>query len=181
MKHDVAAPTDTARPERETTSLVVVIMGVAGSGKTTIGSALARELGWNFRDADEFHSPANVVKMSAGIPLTDEDRAPWLAAIAAHIADELARGRGAVVTCSALKFRYRAVLSIDPTRVRFVHLTGDYAVIFERLQARLRHFMKPEMLRSQFEALEVSPEIVSLDVAQPPAALVAAIRQSLAI
>src|SRR4051812_9707310 len=129
--------------------MVIILMGVAGSGKTTVGEKLASALGWGFRDADDFHPPANVAKMSAGAPLTDEDRAPWLAAIRAHIDACLARGENAVVTCSALKERYRQVLLADPSRVKLVYLTGSPSLLAERIGGRHGHFMKPEMLQSQ--------------------------------
>ena len=157
-------------------SLVVLIMGVAGSGKTTIGSKLAAALGWSFRDADDFHPPANIAKMSAGIPLTDEDRAPWLAAIHAHIDACLARGESAVATCSALKESYRQAVISDPAHVKLVYLHGDFALLLQRLNQRQGHFMKEGMLRSQFEALEPPRDALTLDVAQPPEKLVADIR-----
>lgn len=157
-------------------AIVVLIMGVAGSGKTTIGLKLAGALGWSFRDADDFHPPANVAKMSAGIPLDDHDRAPWLAAIRAHIDAQLARGESAVVTCSALKETYRQVVVADASRVKLVHLDGDFALILERIGQRQGHFMKPEMLQSQFAALEPPKDALRLDVAEPPDTLVAKIR-----
>src|SRR5687767_2518970 len=131
----------------------VMLMGVSGSGKTTVGQKLAEELGWSFRDADDFHPPANVAKMSAGLPLDDSDRAPWLAAIRAYLETTLARGESGVVTCSALKESYRAAAIPDPQRVQLVHLAGDFNLILERMQQR-EHFMKPEMLKSQFATLE---------------------------
>ncbi|MCX6954859.1 MAG: gluconokinase [Verrucomicrobia bacterium] len=161
--------------------MVIVLMGVAGSGKTTVGQQLAAALGWSFRDADDFHPPANVAKMSAGTPLTDADRAPWLAAIRAHIDACLARGEGSVVTCSALKERYRAVLVADPAKVKLVHLTGSPALLAERIGARQGHFMKPEMLRSQLDALETPRDALAVDIAPPPAALVAHIRRALSL
>ena len=159
--------------------VVVVLMGVAGSGKTTIGQKLAAALGWSFRDADDFHPPENVAKMSAGIPLTDRDRAPWLAAIRTHIESALARGEGAVVTCSALKESYRAVVVSDPARVKLVHLSGDFDLILDRMNQREGHFMKPEMLRSQFAALEPPGNAFVADIAQPPDDIVAGIRREL--
>ncbi len=159
--------------------MVVLIMGVAGSGKTTIGRALADTLGWSFRDADEFHPAANVAKMSAGQPLTDADRAPWLAAIRAHIDDHLARGANTVVTCSALRERYRAALGADPTRVKLVYLTGDPALLAARIAGRRDHFMKPEMLASQLAALEAPRDALTVDIAHPPATIVAQIRRAL--
>ncbi len=154
-------------------------MGVAGTGKTTVGRKLAAALGWSFRDADEFHPPENVAKMSAGLPLTDEDRAPWLAAIRKHIDDCLRRGENAVVTCSALKEAYRRKLIADPAQVRLVHLRGDPALIRQRLEQRQGHFMKPEMLQSQMAALEPPRRALDLDVAEPPEVLVEKIRRSL--
>lgn len=156
---------------------VVLIMGVSGSGKTTVGLALAGALGWTFRDADDFHPAANVAKMGAGQPLTDADRAPWLAAIRAFIAAALARGESAVVTCSALKETYRQAAIPDPARVKLVHLSGDYGLILERMQQRQGHFMKAEMLQSQFAALEAPRGALAVDVARTPAEIVAEIRR----
>jgi gluconokinase len=159
--------------------MVILLMGVAGSGKTTVGRALADALGWSFRDADEFHPPANVAKMSAGRPLDDADRAPWLAAIRAHIDETLARDENAVVTCSALKESYRTLLVADPTQVRLVHLTGDPALLAARLASRRGHFMGPEMLASQLAVLQSPRDALAVDVAQSPAAIVAQIRREL--
>jgi carbohydrate kinase (thermoresistant glucokinase family) len=159
-------------------AFVVLLMGVSGSGKTTIGRKLAEELGWSFRDADEFHPPHNVVKMSSGQPLNDDDRAPWLAAIRAYIESSLARDEGAVVTCSALKERYRAAAIPDPHRVKLVHLRGDFDLILERMERR-QHFMKPEMLKSQFEALEPPAHALTVDIAKNPDQIVAELRQQL--
>ena len=133
---------------------VVVVMGVSGSGKSTVGALLAARLQWHFADADWFHPAANVDKMHAGIALTDEDRWPWLQAIAAWI-DELRRaGRHGVLACSALKRRYRDVLIGDRVDVRLVYLKGDEALIARRIATRHEHFMPPTLLHSQFEALE---------------------------
>jgi gluconokinase len=159
----------------------IIIMGVSGSGKTTIGEKLAAELGWSFRDADDFHPPANVAKMAAGTPLDDRDRAPWLAAIRAHIEASLARGESTIVTCSALKERYRDVLVSDPARVTLVHLVGDFDLIRERMEQRTDHFFKPELLRSQFETLEPPDDAIVVDIAQSPEAIVAEVRQRLGI
>ncbi len=161
--------------------MVIVVMGVAGSGKTTVGRALAAALGWSFRDADEFHSPANRAKMSAGHPLNDADRAPWLAAIRAHIVEKLARGESAVVTCSALKEKYRTALNPDPAQVRFVYLKGDPALLEQRIAGREHHFMKPEMLASQLATLEPPSDAVTVDIAQPPDRIVAQIKQALSL
>lgn len=157
--------------------LVVLLMGVAGSGKTTVGLKLAAQLGWSFRDADDFHPAENVAKMSAGVALTDEDRAPWLAAIRAHISASLARGESAVVTCSALKERYRAAAIPDPARVKLVHLSGDFDLILRRMQSRQGHFMKPQMLESQYATLEPPAHALTLTVDKSPDELVAEIRR----
>jgi carbohydrate kinase (thermoresistant glucokinase family) len=160
--------------------VVVMLMGVAGSGKTTVGVKLAADLGWSFRDADDFHPAANVAKMSAGLPLNDSDRAPWLAAIRAHIDVTLARGESGVVTCSALKESYRAAAIPDPKRVKLVHLAGDFDLILDRMKQR-EHFMKPEMLKSQFETLEPPDQALTVNVAKTPEGIVAEIRQRLAL
>jgi gluconokinase len=161
--------------------MVIVLMGVAGSGKTTVGRALAAQLSWTFRDADEFHPPPNVDKMSQGIPLTDSDRRPWLGAIRAYIDETLARGESAVVTCSALKERYRRVIVSDPARVKLVHLAGDFALIAERLRAREGHFMRTEMLSSQFADLEPPRDALTVDIARPREDIVTQIRSALAL
>ena len=158
--------------------VVVLLMGVSGSGKTTIGLKLAAELGWSFRDADDFHPAANVAKMSAGLPLTDADRAPWLAAIRSHIDAALGRGESAIVTCSALKSAYRSAAISDPKKVKLVHLAGDFNLILERMSRR-EHFMKPDMLKSQFETLEPPTEAVTVNIAKTPEDIVAEIRRAL--
>jgi gluconokinase len=135
--------------------LVFVIMGVSGSGKTTVGEMLARRLGWDYAEADAFHSEANLAKMASGHPLDDTDRSPWLAAIARWIDDRIARGVPGVVTCSALKRAYRDIITNTQSKdVRLVYLKGDYGVIDARLKARTGHFMPPALLESQFAALE---------------------------
>ncbi|WP_244607280.1 gluconokinase [Bosea sp. CS1GBMeth4] len=133
---------------------VVVVMGVASSGKTSLGERLAERLGWPFRDADTFHPPANVAKMSAGIPLTDEDRKPWLAAIAAWIDGLRASGGNGIVTCSALKKAYRDVIVGGRPDVALVYLRGSRELIGQRMAARQHHFMPPSLLDSQFATLE---------------------------
>jgi carbohydrate kinase (thermoresistant glucokinase family) len=154
---------------------VAVVMGVSGVGKTTIGEALAHRLGWRFADADTFHPPENVAKMQAGHPLDDNDRAPWLAAIAARIDAWRAGGECGVVTCSALKRRYRDTIIGQRPDVPLVYLDGGRELIAARLAKRHGHFMPPGLLDSQFEALEPpgpdeNPIIVSVDL--PAAAIV---------
>ena len=159
---------------------ILLLMGVAGSGKTTIGRLLATELGWPYFEADDFHSPANKDKMSRGIPLNDADRAPWLAALRAQIDACLATGRSAVFTCSALKEKYRQILmaATAPDAVTLVYLAADRATIQARIDQRQGHYMKADMVQSQFEALEIPTHALTLDTRQPPEALVAKIRQA---
>ncbi|HXW25683.1 MAG TPA: gluconokinase [Xanthobacteraceae bacterium] len=133
---------------------VIVMMGVSGSGKSTVGSLLAGRLRWEFEDGDWFHPAANVEKMHQGIPLADADRWPWLEAIAAFIDETRAAGRHAVMACSALKRRYRDVLIGDRRDVRLVYLKGGEPLIARRIATRHGHFMPPALLHSQFEALE---------------------------
>jgi gluconokinase len=133
----------------------IVVMGVSGAGKSTVGRLIAARLDCPFRDADSFHPAANIAKMSRGEPLTDDDRWPWLAAIAAWIGDHRAAGTTCVATCSALKRIYRDIVTDRQSAdVRLVYLKGDFDLIDARLKARTGHFMPPGLLRSQFEALE---------------------------
>jgi carbohydrate kinase (thermoresistant glucokinase family) len=136
---------------------VVVVMGVAGSGKTTVGRALAHRLGWSFQEGDALHPPENVAKMRGGHPLDDRDRAPWLAAIAARIDEWRRRDERGVITCSALKRRYRTIIVGDRPDVRLVYLHGAPALLAERLDARRGHFMPASLLDSQLTTLE-APE-----------------------
>jgi gluconokinase len=132
----------------------VIVMGVSGSGKTTVGEGLASRLGWRYADADQFHPPSNVAKMSAGQPLSDEDRWPWLKAIAAEIDRMRQAGKHLVVGCSALKRAYRDVLVRGHDDIRLVYLEGMPALIADRLGRRKGHFMPPGLLTSQFKTLE---------------------------
>ena len=152
--------------------MFVIVMGVSGSGKTTIGKAIAEQLGCRFYDGDDFHTPAIVAKMVAGIPLTDEDRAGWLADLAALIQRGLQRGESGVIACSALKEKYRQALRVDAGQVKFVYLKGSYEVILGRMQNRQAHYMKPAMLQSQFETLEEPQGVLTVDVTLSPDVIV---------
>ena len=157
---------------------IVVVMGVAGCGKTTVAARLAERLGCAFQEGDALHPPENVAKMSAGTPLDDADRAPWLARIAACIDEWRARGVGGVVTCSALKRAYRDVIVGDRAEVRLVHLAGSRDLIAQRLGARRGHFMPPALLDTQFATLEPplpDARTLVLDVGPTPDELVDAI------
>jgi gluconokinase len=134
----------------------IILIGVAGSGKTTIGEKLAARLGgnWRFDDADHFHPPANIAKMSRGVPLDDAARAPWLEALRAHLGASAVRGEHVILACSALKESYRRQLADTPGPTRFVYLKSSFAILRRRLRTRRGHYMKATLLRSQFEALE---------------------------
>jgi gluconokinase len=150
---------------------IVIVMGVAGSGKTTVGTMLAKAMHCEFLDGDSLHPATNVEKMSHGIPLTDADRAPWLAAIHARLLDSFTHGDCLVVTCSALKRAYRTVLA-EGIPIAWVYLKGSARLIQSRLQHRTGHYMKAAMLASQFEALEEPADALTLDISQPPETLV---------
>ena len=162
--------------------MVLVLMGVSGTGKTTIGKALAADLGWAFVEGDDFHPVANVEKMSAGIPLNDEDRRPWLQALRRRVNEACERGEDVVLACSALKHDYREYLERhDPECVHYVYLHGPEGLIRRRLAERQGHFMDPTLLRSQFEALEPPEEALRVDVTPAPAAIAAEIRRKLGL
>ncbi len=157
--------------------MIVIVMGVTGAGKTTVGRALAQSLGWEFHDGDELHSEAAKRKMHLGIALDDADRAPWLAAIRKLIQAMLTECRDGVVACSALKQSYRDEIVIDPKSVKVVFLKGSKEVIAERLRHRSGHFMNPELLQSQFDTLEEPQDAVVVDVSMAPEAIVKEIRK----
>jgi gluconokinase len=162
----------------------LVVMGVSGSGKSTIGSMLARRLGWEYDDGDWFHPQSNIDKMHAGRPLTDEDRWPWLRAIARHIDETRRQGGHAIIACSALKRAYRDILVEDRPDVGLIYLKGDRNLIARRLATRYGHFMSPQLLDSQFAALEEPQEderaiVVSIDAA--PRAIVETILAQLGV
>ena len=152
--------------------MVVIVMGVSGSGKSTVGELLARQLGWEFRDGDGFHPPANVAKMRAGQPLNDEDRRPWLGAVAAYMRATQSAGSHAVIACSALKELHRSWLLKGEPWVRFFHLHGPKELIAERMKNRAGHFMPVTLLESQFATLEPPADVTRLDIAKTPVELV---------
>jgi gluconokinase len=156
----------------------IILMGVAGCGKTTVGKALAERLGWSFFDADDFHLPENIARMAKGIPLTDADRTPWLAALHDMISSCLKEGQPGVLACSALKAQYREVLLKDNPGGQFVYLKGNYDLIWRRMTARENHYMQPEMLKSQFETLDEPADGLTIDAALPVNEIVDKILQS---
>jgi gluconokinase len=162
--------------------MIVVLMGVSGSGKTTVGKVLARELGWTFLDADDYHPAANVEKMRRGIPLNDDDRRPWLEALRRRVDEARDRGEDLVLACSALKHAYQHYLEHDvPGYVRYVYLYGSEELIARRLAARKGHFMNPGLLHSQFETLEPPEDAVWVDITPAPEAIAAEVRRKLGL
>jgi carbohydrate kinase (thermoresistant glucokinase family) len=155
----------------------LIVMGVSGSGKTVVGEALAKALGWPFFDGDKFHPESNVAKMSAGIPLNDDDRKPWLERLHEIICSHLAKGKPVIVGCSALKESYRDILRGE-LNVQFIYLEGSFDLIFERMQAR-QHFMKPSMLKSQFDTLEPPQDAIKVSIADPVETIVEKIVETL--
>jgi len=159
-------------------TVILIVAGVSGSGKTTVGTLLAERLGWRFADADEFHPAANIEKMHAGIPLTDDDRRPWLHAIAAWMDERIAAGEPAVITCSALKRSYRDVLLGGRPQARMIFLVPDREVLTRRLAARHGHFFPGQLLGTQLASLEPpAPDegVLTVVPAGEPAATVDAI------
>jgi len=160
--------------------MIVVLMGVTGSGKTTVGKALAEALGWKYLDADEFHSATNVAKMRAGVPLSAANREPWLASLASAFDNHLQAGGSAVLACSALKQTYRDALSLSD-EVRWVYLNGDRETIAARLLERRDHYMNPDLLDSQFETLEEPKDALEIDVTLSVDDVVRTIRSALGV
>jgi len=160
--------------------VIVLLMGPAGSGKTTVGELLAAQLGWEFADGDSFHSAANIEKMRRGIPLDDNDRIPWLNSIRETMEKWDAQGRNVVLACSALKRDYRLRLQIN-SNVKLVYLKGSYELLRERLHQRKGHYAGEQLLASQFADLEEPTDAVTIDVAHTPEEIVAEIRKRLAL
>ena len=142
-------------------------MGVSGSGKTTIGNALSSQLDWSFYDGDDYHPDENIEKMSRGIPLSDEDRLTWLEILSNLLAEKHLAGENLVLACSALKQVYRQKLRSKNRNLIFIYLKGDFELIWQRMRTRQEHYMKPEMLRSQFDILEPPQDALSLDIHRP--------------
>lgn len=161
--------------------MIIIILGVSGAGKTTVGKLLARELSWHFLEADDFHPEANIEKMRSGHPLTDEDRWPWLERLRQQIERSLAVGEDAVLACSALKRAYRDRLRVSD-EVKFVFLRGDYALVAKQLRSRRGHFMNSALLQSQFNDLE-KPEpdenALTIELGRTPEETVGEIRAKL--
>lgn len=160
-------------------AMVLILMGVTASGKTTVGRQLADALGWPFYDGDDFHPDENVEKMRQGVPLTDADRKPWLARLHALIRDTLARDGHAIIACSALRKSYRTTLRGGLTDVKFVYLKVSRHVLEQRIEARRDHFMPPSLLDSQLRTLEEPAESLWVDGSHPPDTIVQEIRRRL--
>ena len=160
--------------------MIVIIMGTTGSGKTTIGTLLAKREAWEFVDADDFHPPANVEKMKHGIPLTDADREPWLKALHDRIVEWNREARNVVLACSALKRSYRDELHASPN-VKFVYLKGSYELFSQRVLARKGHFAKQDLLASQFATLEEPTDAITVDAAPSPEQIVTEVRRQLGL
>jgi len=152
----------------------IIVMGVSGCGKTTIAIRLAEKLQWTFIESDDFHTEEHIQKMASDIPLTDADRQPWLETLHDRLAYLSLKDQSAVMACSALKEKYRQTLTAGLKNIQFVYLKGDYDLIWQRMQER-QHYMKPTMLKSQFEALEEPDNALVIDIALPPETIVSEI------
>ncbi len=159
--------------------MIIILMGVSGAGKTTIGKLLANELGWSFHEGDEFHPKANIEKMEKGIPLTDGDREQWLHSLRGLINSLVSQSQDAAIACSALKQTYRDELEKGVEDIYFIYLKGNYDLIEQRLKERSGHYMKAGLLKSQFDTLEEPGGVLVVDVGQEPAVLVGIIKQSI--
>lgn len=145
---------------------VLILMGVSGTGKSTIGQALSEKLNWPYFEGDKFHSPANVEKMRAGIPLNDDDRGPWLLSIRTAIEEHLASAGSAIFACSALKASYREILQKEDKRIKFIFLHASYELILSRMNSRKHEYMPASLLKSQFETLEEPKNAIKVSVNQ---------------
>lgn len=163
--------------------MIVLLMGPAGSGKTTVGILLAKQLSWEFADGDDFHSPANKQKMSRGVGLTDEDRVPWLQSIRDAMDQWLAERRSVVLACSALKRSYRERLGVDSDAkdIKLVYLKGSYDLLLERLHDRKGHYAREQLLASQLVDLEEPTDAIAIEVSRSPEQIVVEIRKQLGL
>lgn len=161
--------------------MIIILMGVTGSGKTTVGEMLADELGWRFYDGDDFHAEANVEKMRQGISLTDSDRLPWLMGLRDLIKEGIEKRQNTVIACSALRKSYQDMLLMDTDAVRLVYLKGGIELIKKRLEDRTGHFMNKALLLKQFAILEEPENAVYIDISESPENIVASIRKHLGV
>ena len=180
MKHTLSRtislrPSATSNIPRGRSS-ILVIMGVSGSGKTTIGQLLSAELICSFIDGDDFHPPVNIKKMSSGEALTDEDRWPWLEILTDKIQEYIQQKQSMVLACSALKKSYREILCVERELVQFIYLKGNYATIVRRMQSRENHFMTKSLLQSQFATLEEPEDAIVVDISPSPSEILKSIR-----
>lgn len=161
--------------------MIIIVMGVSGSGKTTIGKLLAESLQWEFSDADTFHSPDNIEKMRQGIALTEADRLPWLQSMQKAIAQWLQADKNVVLACSALKESYRQFLIVDKSRIKLVYLKGSYQLIQKRLHERKNHYMSEKLLDTQFALLEEPTDAIDVDISAPASVQIQTIKTALKI